>query len=139
MADASTAATRPEPINVLIVDDSATMRMVIRRVIHLTEVPIGAVYEATNGAEAIAVLESQNVHALFTDINMPVMSGYELLQTVAQRPRWNDVVRIVVSTDGTKMARTVARELNVDLYITKPFRPEVVRNALSRIGTQNPR
>lgn len=139
MAHASTAATRTQPINVLIVDDSATMRMLIRRVVHLTEVPVGAVYEATNGMEAMAILESHDVHALFTDINMPVMSGYELLQAVAQRPRWKDVVRIVVSTDGTKMARTVAGELNVDLYITKPFRPEVVRNALSRIGTPNPR
>lgn len=139
MAHASTAATRTQAINVLIVDDSATMRMLIRRVVHLTEVPVGAVYEATNGMEAMAILESHDVHALFTDINMPVMSGYELLQAVAQRPRWKDVVRIVVSTDGTKMARTVAGELNVDLYITKPFRPEVVRNALSRIGTPNPR
>lgn len=136
MADTSAEATETEPINILIVDDSATMRMIIRRVIDLTAVPVGVVYEAANGLEAMKVLDTCRVHALFTDINMPVMSGYELLHAVSQR---TDLVRIVVTTDGTKLREAETRELNVDLYIKKPFRPEVVRNALSRIVNTNAR
>jgi|SRR5437762_671546 len=130
------AATSPRqrPLNILIVDDSATMRMVIRRVVDLTEVPIGTVYEANNGLEAIKILETCTVHAVFTDINMPVMNGHELLFEIAQREHWNSILRIVISTDGSRLRQAEVKELNVNLYIQKPFRPEVVRNALSRIA-----
>jgi two-component system chemotaxis response regulator CheY len=120
-------------LNILIVDDSATMRALIRRVVDLSNAPIGTVHEATNGLEAIKILESCSVQAVFTDINMPVMSGHELLNEMARRANWNNILRIVISTDGSKLRRAEARELNVNLYLQKPFRPEVVRDALSRI------
>ena len=135
----SAAATVMRPINILVVDDSATMRMLIRRVVDLTGVPIGTIYEAINGKEALNVLETCSVDALFTDINMPVMSGYELLDEIAKRGKWNDVLRIVISTDGSKLRQSEVRELNVNLYIQKPFRPEVLRNVLSRIAVADRR
>ena len=134
----SEVATPPPPVarplNILIVDDSATMRMVIKRVVELTEVSIGTVYEAGNGLEAIKILERCTVHAVFTDINMPVMNGHELLFEIAQREQWKHILRIVISTDGSRLRQAEVKELNVHLYIQKPFRPEVVRNALSRIA-----
>ena len=132
MENENTAAA-PHPLNILIVDDSTTMRMVIRRVVMLTEVPVGNVYEARNGREALKVLESNVVHAMFTDINMPVMNGEELLREVAKRADWDDILRIVVSTDGSKLRREEARNLKVSLYVEKPFRPEVVRDVLVQI------
>ena len=132
MDNASTAAA-PHPLNILIVDDSTTMRMVIKRVVTLTEVPINNVYEARNGREALKVLESNTVHAVFTDINMPVMNGEELLREIAKRSDWDDILRIVVSTDGSKLRREEARNLKVSLYVEKPFRPEVVRDVLVQI------
>jgi len=137
--DPSGVVTPTRPVNVLIVDDSATMRMVIRRVIDLAEVPIGTVYEASNGLEAIRILEASSVHAVFTDINMPVMSGYELLTEIARREAWKDILRIVISTDGSRLRQEEVRELNVNLYIRKPFRPEVVRDVLSRIASTHNR
>lgn len=133
MAEGVAAAPARRPINILIVDDSTTMRTLIRRIVDLTEVPIGTVYEAGNGVEAIKILERSSVQAIFTDINMPVMSGSELLREVASRKSWNDILRIVVSTDGSKLRREEVREFNVSLYIEKPFRPEVVRDVLSQI------
>ena len=132
MENGNTAAA-PHPLNILIVDDSTTMRMVIRRVVSLTEVPVGNVYEARNGREALKVLESNTVHAVFTDINMPVMNGEELLREIAKRSDWDDILRIVVSTDGSKLRREEARNLKVSLYVEKPFRPEVVRDVLVQI------
>ena len=137
MAKVTSEAATPRvsrPLNILIVDDSATMRMVIRRVVDLTEVPIGTIYEANNGLEAITILETCTVHAVFTDINMPVMNGHQLLLEIAQREKCNDILRIVISTDGSRLRQAEVKELNVNLYIQKPFRPEVVRNALSRIA-----
>ena len=139
MAEQTTAVAETRPLNILIVDDSATMRTMIRRVIDLTKLPIGTVYEATNGLEALHILETCSVQAVFTDINMPVMSGYELLTEIARREAWKDILRIVISTDGSRLRQEEVRELNVNLYIRKPFRPEVVRNVLSRIASTHNR
>jgi two-component system, chemotaxis family, chemotaxis protein CheY len=133
MTDTNTGATAARPLNILIVDDSATMRAVIRRVIALTEVPIGSLYEANNGREALKIMESRQIEAVFTDINMPVMTGHEFLKAMSENNRWDDVLRIVVSTDGSKLRRDEARNLKVALYVEKPFRPEVVRDVLCQI------
>ena len=139
MAEQTAAVAETRPLNILIVDDSATMRTMIRRVVDLTELPLGTVYEATNGLEALHILETCMVHAVFTDINMPVMTGYELLTEIARREAWKDILRIVISTDGSRLRQEEVRELNVNLYIRKPFRPEVVRNVLSRIASTHNR
>jgi two-component system chemotaxis response regulator CheY len=133
MTDTSTGTNAGRPLNILIVDDSATMRAVIRRVIALTEVPIATVHEARNGKEALKVMEENTVEAVFTDINMPVMTGHEFLKAIAKESRWDDVLRVVISTDGSKLRRDEARNLKVALYVEKPFRPEVVRDVLCQI------
>ena len=89
--------------------------------------------------EALHILETCMVHAVFTDINMPVMTGYELLTEIARREAWKDILRIVISTDGSRLRQEEVRELNVNLYIRKPFRPEVVRDVLSRIASTHNR
>ncbi len=125
-------------LNILIVDDSAMMRAMIKRVTALCDLPIGHVYEASNGAEAIQVLEAHDVQAMFTDINMPVMSGTELLRAVAADDRWKDLLRIIISTDGSEARRTEVAELNVRHYVEKPFRPEVMRDVLSTLTEKSP-
>jgi two-component system chemotaxis response regulator CheY len=124
-------------LNILIVDDSAMMRMMIKRVTGLCGVPIGEIFEAGNGREAIAVLESQQVDALFTDINMPVMTGTELLRAIEQDGRWPTLLRVIISTDGSAARRAEADELHVRLYVEKPFRPEVMRDVLSELATNS--
>ncbi len=121
-------------LNILIVDDSAMMRAMIKRVTALCDVPIGQIYEAANGAEALKVLQAHQVHALFTDINMPVMTGTELLRAIAGDPRWKDLLRIIISTDGSEARRNEVRDLDVRLYVEKPFRPEVMRDVLSTLS-----
>jgi len=123
------------PLNVLIVDDSATMRALLYRVVGLADLPIGAIYQAPNGAEALKVLETHSIQAVFTDVNMPVMNGMELLREMARRDEWQDILRIIISTDGSRLRREEARELQVSLYVEKPFRPEVVRDVLCQIAS----
>lgn len=126
----TSVATRP--INVLIVDDSTVMRAIIRRAVELTGVEIGAVHEARNGKEAIAVLESTPIDTLFTDINMPVMTGPELLREMSGRG-WDHVYRVIVSTDGSAARRDEVRDLDVRMYVAKPFAPEIIRDALLQV------
>jgi two-component system chemotaxis response regulator CheY len=119
------------PLNILIVDDSAMMRTMIKRAASLTGLAIGQIFEAADGQQALAVLKQQHVDALFTDINMPVMTGIELLQQIAGHERWQHMVRVIISTDGSVARRDEADALDVRFYVEKPFRPEVMRDVLS--------
>ena len=134
MNQSSASAAAVKPLNILIVDDSATMRALLHRVVGLADLPIGTIYQAPNGLEALKILETHSVQAVFTDLNMPVMNGMQLLREMAKRDSWKDLLRIIISTDGSKLRREEARELNVNLYVEKPFRPEVVRDVLSQIA-----
>jgi two-component system chemotaxis response regulator CheY len=119
-------------MRILIVDDSAMMRALIKRVIGLTELHVDEVVEAADGAEALRILESREVNLLLTDVNMPGMTGVELLREIARQDRWPDLVRVIISTDGSASRRDEAAELDVRCYLEKPFSPEVLRNVLSQ-------
>jgi len=121
-------------LNILVVDDSTMMRAMIKRAIQMSGVDIGEIYEAPDGQAALGLLETTKVDALFTDINMPVMSGTELLRVVAARG-WTHIVRVIVSTDGSAARREEVRDLDVRLYVDKPFAPEVIRDVLSELCT----
>ena len=122
-------------MRILIVDDSAMMRAMIKRVIKLTDVPVDEIYEASNGAEALAVLQSKDIQLLLTDINMPVMTGAEMLREIAKSDRWRQMSRVIISTDGSAARREEAADLDVRCYLEKPFSPDElaikVRDVLS--------
>ena len=122
-----------KPLNCLIVDDSSVMRRMVRRTMELSEVPLGQVHEATNGREALDLLATTAVDVLFTDINMPVMNGPDLLRALTKQP---DAVRarVVISTDGSEARKAEVVGLNVDWYLEKPLLPEVMRDVLSKVA-----
>jgi len=127
------------PVNILIVDDSAMMRAMIKRVVGMTDVAVGEVYEAGNGEEALRVLEAHDVEVLLTDINMPVMNGTELLRTVAADPRWRSLRRVIISTDGSASRRDEAAGLDVRCYLEKPISPEIIRDVLTSVADDDVR
>jgi two-component system chemotaxis response regulator CheY len=122
-----------KPLNCLIVDDSSVMRRMVRRTMELSEVPLGQVHEANNGREALDLLATTAVDVLFTDINMPVMNGAELLRALSKQPEAVRA-RVVISTDGSEARKAEVDGLNVDWYLEKPLRPEVMRDVLSKVA-----
>ena len=118
-------------MRILIVDDSSMMRAMIKRVVKLTKVPVEEILEAGDGAQALTLLESHDVQLLLTDINMPVMSGADLLRHVAADERWSRLTRVIISTDGSEARREQAAGLSVRCYLQKPFSPEVLRDVLT--------
>lgn len=122
--------------SILLVEDSAVTRAVIRRAVELSDVPIGAIHEAANGAEAFEILTREHVDVMITDINMPVMTGMELLRRMTTDGRWRHVKRVVMSTDGSSPRRAEACALGVRLFIEKPCRPEAIRDVLCCLASR---
>ncbi len=123
------------PLIVLIVDFSPMMRAMLKRVIQLSRVPIAEIFEAANGKEALAVLDSKPVDALFTTLSMPEMSGIELLHHVYERPEWDGMLRVAVGANVSTESRLELNQLKVERIVETPFRPEIVREILlERVG-----
>jgi len=71
--------------NFLIVDDSSTARTIIKKIIGLSRVEVGGIYEAENGQEGLKMLDKEWIDLVFADINMPVMSGYEMIKEMSKQ------------------------------------------------------
>ncbi|MBM3989505.1 MAG: response regulator [Planctomycetes bacterium] len=116
---------------VLIVDDSATMRKIITRVLRQAEIPCASVVEAGNGLEAMARLQSDpEIDLVLSDINMPEMNGVDLVKAVRATRAKEALPVIMVTTEGGEAMMNNALALGANGYVTKPFTPESIRAAL---------
>jgi two-component system chemotaxis response regulator CheY len=116
--------------NILIVDDSETMRAVIRKVVNMSGVAVGELHEAGNGKEALEVLEETWIDVVLSDINMPVMGGIEFLQEVKKNEVLQHIPVILVTTEASQARMDEATKCGADGYIKKPFVPETIKTVL---------
>ena len=119
-------------LNVLIVDDSAVMRAMIRRTLGLCGIAVGEIHEAGNGVEALEQLAAHWVDLALLDVNMPVMDGEELLTRIRASEEWRALAVIIVSTESsdTRLARLRAHGVEI---VHKPFTPEQLRNTILKV------
>jgi two-component system chemotaxis response regulator CheY len=115
---------------VLIVDDSAAMRSVIKKIIHISGFKMDGCFEAGNGLEALAQLKEQWVDVIISDVNMPEMNGLELLQRLSQDPLYQNIPVIIVSTEGSTERMQEALDRGAKGFIKKPFLPEDIKRVL---------
>jgi len=118
-------------LDVLIVDDSAAIRKILQRVLRQAEIPIGEVYEAGDGAEALNTLRNQKVGLVLSDINMPNMDGLEFLTQVRAEPAWQKLPVVMVSTEGTHAKVLEAVERGASGYVRKPFTADQIKEKLA--------
>jgi len=116
--------------NILVVDDSQTMRYVIKKAVTMSGVEIGELHEAGTGKEALKVLHDAWVDVVLSDINMPEMSGIEFLQEVKKDGGLKDTPVIFVSTESSQTRQEEAMRLGAAAYVKKPFSPEVIKDIL---------
>jgi len=120
-------------LNILIVDDSHTVRAVIAKTLKLTEIPIDQLYQASNGKEALTVLQTNWVDLIFTDINMPEMNGIELIEKMSEDGILKTIPVVVISTDGSITRIEQLKSKGVSAYIRKPFTPELIKSVVQKI------
>jgi len=123
--------------NILIVDDSTTIRAVIAKTLRIAEIPLGELSEAANGQEALEVLKNKWVDLVFLDINMPVMSGVEMIEHLEADGLLSTVPVIVVSTEGSSTRIEELSSKGVRAYMKKPFTPEALKQVVEEILEAN--
>ncbi len=124
--------------NILIVDDSAIVRKVVGRAVRMTGEDIGEIFEATNGREAIDILDAQWIDLMFADLNMPVMNGVEMVEEMERQGKLKETPVVIVSTDRSEMRMRELKARGVREYLNKPFTPEGIRDIMSRLLGKTP-
>jgi len=117
---------------ILIVEDSATTRALIRAVIE--EMGDFDTVEAASGFEALKLLPTQEFNLVITDVNMPDINGLELISFIKNNPRYTHIPLIIVSTERSEEDKKRGITLGAMAYITKPFKAhelqEVIKQAI---------
>jgi two-component system chemotaxis response regulator CheY len=113
---------------ILVVDDSAMMRKIVLRTLKTAGVEFDTVLEAGDGSEALTLLRANKVELIMCDINMPVMSGLELLLKIKEEKLAEGVPIVMVTTEGSESQVRSAILAGARGYIRKPFTVEHIEN-----------
>jgi len=118
---------------VLVVDDSKTMRTILRKILR----ELGyEVLEAADGKEALKVMEAEKtaIRLVLTDWNMPVMNGLELLKQLRQDRELSSLIVIMVTTETESEYMVAALEAGANEYVMKPFTKDILKEKLEMVG-----
>lgn len=105
-------------MKILICDDEALIRNVIKEYLVVENYQV---LEAENGADAIEVVQNNDVDLVIMDIMMPKMDGY---QAVREIKKIKDIPFIMLSARGEEFDKLVGFDMGIDDYVTKPFSPK---------------
>ncbi len=108
--------------NILIVDDSSTMRKIISRSLRQAGLAVDEIFEAGDGVEGLNVLGSKDVDLVLSDINMPNMDGLEFIKQV--RANGKAVPIVMITTEGGEDIIKEAIASGASDSIKKPFTPD---------------
>jgi two-component system, chemotaxis family, chemotaxis protein CheY len=120
-------------LNFLIVDDSKILRGMVRRILGMTGLDIGDVHEAGSGKEALELLAQNHIDVVLADLNMPEMSGTELVERIRKSPTLSRTHVVIISSERAQATVENLKQLGVHAYLTKPFRAEALRDVLSTL------
>ncbi|MCC6581155.1 MAG: response regulator [Phycisphaeraceae bacterium] len=124
-------------LNILLVDDSDTIRAVMEKTLRIAGVPIAAVHHASNGRDALKVIADNWIDLIFADINMPVMNGVEMIEKMSEDGLMKTIPVVVVSTEGSRTRIEQLKDKGIVAYIRKPFHPEQFRGIVEDITGGN--
>lgn len=115
---------------IMIVDDSDTMRNVVAGVLK------GAGYdviEGKDGKDALSKLTGQKVHLMISDVNMPVMDGFEFVSEVKKLPAYKFTPVIMLTTEMAESKKDKGRAVGAKAWVVKPFQPDQLLAAVGKL------
>lgn len=115
---------------VLIVDDSTSMRQIVR----LTLQSAGfTVFEGSNGIQGLERLHAQPIQAVISDVNMPIMDGIAFLRAIRLLAEYRSIPVLMMTTSSQANRRQEGRLAGATGWIVKPFSPTQLLDTLSKV------
>ena len=118
------------PKRILAVDDSATMRQLVK----MTLTPAGyEVVEAQNGYEGLQKATAETFDMVLSDINMPLMTGLELLLNLRKLPQYKFTPIVLLTTESLLTKKEEGKAAGATGWIVKPFEPEKLLAVVTKV------
>jgi two-component system, OmpR family, alkaline phosphatase synthesis response regulator PhoP len=111
---------------ILIVDDEAHIRMLIEQTLEELEDEGVEFLTAENGEIALEIIQKENPKLVFLDVMMPKMNGMEVCRRVKKELQLDNVFIVLLTAKGQELDRQRGQEVGADVYMTKPFDPEII-------------
>ena len=118
---------------ILIVDDEAHIRMLIEQTLEELEDEGVEFLTAENGEIALEIIQQEKPNLVFLDVMMPKMNGMEVCRRVKKELVMNDIYIVLLTAKGQEIDRLKGQEVGADVYMTKPFDPEVILNKAKEV------
>jgi CheY-like chemotaxis protein len=125
----STANENQVP-TILIIENEVSNRILIERVLSTRGYRC---ISASNGLEALTILDHEHVHLILTDLSMPVMDGYRTTQLIRARPGMQHVPIVAVTAYAQSDENEAAMQIGCNEYLTKPFKPRQLLEVVDRL------
>ena len=116
--------------NILIVDDSASVRQVVG--ISLKQAGYDVI-EGVDGKDALAKLTGQKVHLIISDVNMPNMDGISLVKAVKQMSAYKFTPIVMLTTESQDAKKREGQEAGAKAWVVKPFKPEQLLGVVQKL------
>jgi two-component system chemotaxis response regulator CheY len=118
---------------ILVVDDSPVSRKMVCRAVEMSGLDVGEILEASNGREALDLIANAWVDIVLADINMPVMSGAEMVAEMAKTDFMSVTPVVIISSEKSEKRQEDLKSLGIAAYLPKPFRPEQVKQIVEKL------
>jgi two-component system chemotaxis response regulator CheY len=115
---------------VLIVDDSASIRMLLSKTLEDTGY---CVTDAENGKAALEVAQQGNFDLVITDVNMPEMDGLRLVENLRKLPAYRMKPILVLSTEYSQEMKQKGKEAGATGWLVKPFDPQKMVEVVNKV------
>lgn len=115
---------------ILIVDDSDSLREVVGIALK------GAGYEVIEGAdgqEGLSQLDGKKIHLIISDVNMPNMNGIDMVKKIKEMAEYKFTPIIMLTTESGEDLKDEGRSAGVKAWMVKPFKPEQMLDAVSKL------
>jgi CheY-like chemotaxis protein len=128
-----TPTPRTGQATILIVENEVSNRILVERVLSTRGYRC---LSASNGREALDILDHEHVDLILTDLSMPVLDGYRTTQLIRERPGLANVPIVAVTAYALNDESEVAMKIGCNEYLTKPFKPKQLLEVVDRLLPQ---
>lgn len=118
---------------ILIVDDEPNIRLLMEDILEELEDEGVELLFAANGKEGLEIIIREKPKLVFLDIMMPEVNGYEVCATVKRRLKLEDVYIVLLTAKGQAFDKLKGARVGANFYITKPFRPALLREKARQV------